>query len=67
MQGDKCSYEGCKKIAIGYEMVTRNMALNVCEDHCSKIMLTMKPGEKVGKPGYNNGLFDYHHRYLVEE
>lgn len=44
MKGDKCSHPHCNNLAIGYEMLTGSLGLNVCEDHASNVLLNLKPG-----------------------
>jgi hypothetical protein len=38
MEGDKCSINGCDKLAIGYESHLGG-GYNVCEKHCSTKIL----------------------------
>ena len=62
MKGDKCSYRGCGKKAIGYETHGINLAINVCEDHASAKMKQLKPGYRWGKPEWK----EYHYRYTED-
>ena len=57
MIGDNCSY--CDKIAIGYEFYRGIKGVNVCEDHASKIMNTLKPGEDV----WTEDKMEHHTKY----
>jgi len=43
-KGDKCSFDGCGKEAIGYQYNHR-MGVNVCEDCCHTLMPKLKIGE----------------------
>lgn len=56
VEGDKCSYQTCNKIAIGYE-VFGHCGLNVCEDHASSLLLHLSEGTK---------LINGTHRYNME-
>jgi hypothetical protein len=61
----KCSY--CSKLAIGYETVDDG-GWFVCEDHGSKELLSMKPGEEFDeKNGMLSWEFLYKTRKLVPE
>lgn len=59
MEGDKCSKNGCNEQAIGYEDHL-HCGYNVCEEHASKEMLKLKPGES------KRDLVDYYHKYVTD-
>ena len=45
MKGDNCSWNHCDRVAIGYES-SPVCGINVCEEHSSKKMKELKPGEE---------------------